>query len=117
MGEKYFSDIEGYKDLFIEVSDAWLMKEVKEMADADEVTYFEYFNKKVDAMYLRDSEGVEFTNPKTFSVADVDNFDVSLAGFIGSILSTHIRRRKSLGGLSVRTLPVGSVGVEQTKKK
>lgn len=117
MGQKYYSDVEGYADLFIEVSDQWLMREVKALADAGEEEYFSIFNQKVEAMFLRDTVGKEFTNPRTFAPDDVLDFDVALAGFVGSVLTTHVRRRKSLGGLSVRTSQVGSDGVGLTTKK
>lgn len=108
MSEKYFSQLEGYTDCFIEVSDKWTMKEVRKMTDADGEEYFEMFNGKVDAMLLRDVEGKEFTNPKTFKPEDLDEFDISMVGFVGSILSTHVAKRKRLGGLSVKTLQAGS---------
>lgn len=116
MGEKYFCEMEGYTDCFVEVTDKWTMKELREMVDGDEKTYFSYINSKVEAMLLRDTTGKEFTNPKEFTADDVGEFDVFVAGFIGSVLPLHVRKRKSLGGMSVRTLQAGSGGVEQAKK-
>jgi hypothetical protein len=117
LGEKYFSEMEEYKDCFIEVSDKWTMKEVRELTDGDEKVYFDYFHKKVDTMFLRDEDGKEFTNPHDITTEDLENFNVSLVGFFGSILSLHIRRRKSLGGLNVRALSLTDVSETQAKKK
>lgn len=108
MSEKYYSEEPGFEDCFIEVSDNWTMKEVKAMGAADEVEYFEIFNKKVESMYLKDTLGVEWTNPKTFKPADVEEFDLILAGFIGTVLPLHCRRRKNLGGANVRLSSSGS---------
>ena len=95
MSEKYYSEEEGYKDCFIEVTDAWTMKEVRAMGNAGEEEYFEIFNKKVESMFLRDSNGVEWTNPRNFKPEDVEDFDIVLAGFIGTVLPMHCRRRKT----------------------
>ncbi len=116
MGTKYFCELEEYADCFVEVSDKWTMKELREMVDGDETAYFSYINSKVESMLLRDTTGKEFTNPKDFKPEDVNDFDIFVAGFVGSVLPTHVRKRKSLGGMSVRTLPVGLGGGEPTKK-
>jgi hypothetical protein len=100
--EKYFSQIEGYEDCFVEVSDKWNVKEMRELADSEEKQYFELFKTKVVAMFLKDENGKEFTNPREFVPEDLLNFDVSIAGFIGSILPIHVRKRRNLGGMSVR---------------
>lgn len=115
MGVKYFSEEPGFEENFVEVVDSWTMKEVREMGDANEEQYFEIFRKKVESMYLKDNAGKEFTNPKTFNIVDVDDFDIALAGFIGSVLAIHCRRRKGLGGLNVRTLSSGSDTAKTTK--
>ncbi len=117
MGEKYFSELVGYTDCFIEVSDNWTMKEVRELTDGDEKVYFEYFHKKVDAMFLKDADGKEFTNPREITTEDLENFNVSLVGFFGGILSLHIRRRKSLGNMNVRASSLTDASETQLKKK
>lgn len=115
MSEKYFSEEVGYKDCFIEVTDNWTMKEVRAMGEADENEYFDIFNRKVESMYLKDSTGREFTNPKVFRPEDVEDFDIAMAGFIGSILPIHCRRRKGLGGMNVRASSSGSDTAKTTK--
>jgi hypothetical protein len=102
MGQKYFCDIEGNEDIFIEVTDAWTVKEMRALADSEEKEYFEIFQKKVEAMHLRDVSGNVFTNPKDFNLDILENFDVAVAGFIGSILPIHVRKRRNLGGMKVR---------------
>jgi hypothetical protein len=116
MGEKYFSEMDDYKDCFIEVSDNWTMKEVRELTDGDEKVYFDFFHKKVDSMLLRDVDGVEITNPREVTDALLENCNVTLIGFFGGILSLHIRRRKSLGNLNVRASSLGVDSITQTKK-
>ena len=117
MGEKYFSGLEGYEDCFIEVSDNWTMREVRDLTDGGEVEYFDFFHKKVDSMLLKDSTGKEFTNPREITVEDMDDFNVALVGFFGGILSNHVRRRKSLGNLNVLPSSLGKESTTQAKKK
>jgi len=119
MGEKYFSDVEGFTDCFIEVSDNWTVKEMKELSESEEDGYFSLFNRKVDTMFLRDIENKEFTNPREFTSEDLENFDVVMAGFVGSILPIHVRRRRNLGGLGVRPSSTGSdlIGSPKNSKK
>lgn len=117
MSEKYFSETEGFTDNFIEVSDSWTMKEVRELTDGDENEYFRFFRSKVTSMLLRDETGKEFTNPKEITKEDLDEFNISLIGFFGSSLSLHVRRRKALGGANVRTSSLGTDTAQQAKKK
>lgn len=117
MGEKYFSDLEGYEDLFIEVTDKWTVKEMRALADSNEEEYFELFHKKVDAMFLKDADGKEFTNPREIKPEDMENFDVAVGGFIGSILVIHVRKRRNLGGMSVRPLLPSKDGQSSPKAK
>lgn len=116
MGEKYFSEVDGYKECFIEVSDNWTMREVRELTDGNEEVYFDYFRKKVDTMLLKDADGKELTNPREVTVEILENCNVSLVGFFGSILSLHIRRLKSLGGMNVRASSLTTDLQTQTKK-
>ncbi len=99
---KYFCEVEGYDECYIDVVDSWTMKELRALTDSDDKEYFEIFKKKVDSMLLKDSDGNELRDPKKIDDAFIENVDVSLAGFIGSVLALHVRQRKSLGGMSVR---------------
>lgn len=117
MGEKYFSGVAGFEDCFIEVSDSWTMKEVRELTDSGEEQYFDFFRKKVESMFLRDSAGREFTNPREIKATDMDDFDIALIGFFGGILSLHVRKRKSLGNLNVLQSSLMQGSSTQTKTK
>jgi len=110
MSQQYFSELEEYKDCYITVSDKWTVKEMRELADSDEKDYFKIFTRKVEGMLLRDSEGTEFRNPADLTGESLENFDVSMAGFIGSILPIHVRKRRNLGGLNVRPSSTSSGG-------
>jgi len=99
---KYFSEIEGYEDCFVDVVDKWTMKELKALTASDDAEYFEIFRSKVNGLLLRDADGVELRDVKQFNEEFVENLDVAMAGFIGGVLPMHVRQRKSLGGLSVR---------------
>ena len=92
------------------------MREVKALVASDGPEYFEFFKTKVVAMRLRDVNGVEYTNPKTFSEDDMLDFDMTMVGFVGSVLSIHAVKRKQLGGLSVRPSSGGSATEAQAQK-
>ena len=115
--EKYYSELEDFKDCFIEVTDKWTVKEMRALADSEEEEYFNLFHSKVIAMFLRDADGKEFTNPREIAPTDLENFDVSIAGFIGSILPIHVRKRRNLGGLSVRPSSTSKDGQDSLKNK
>jgi hypothetical protein len=117
MGEKYFSKMDGFEDCYIEVDDKWTVKEMRDLAKSEDEDYFRIFNKKVTAMLLRDSDGTEYTNPKTLTPENFENFDVALAGFVGSILPIHVRNRRNLGGLNVRPSSTSKDGPDSHKNK
>jgi hypothetical protein len=117
MSQQYFSELEGYTDCFITVTDKWTVKEMRSLADSEEKEYFEIFQKKVEGMLLRDADGVELRNPAELDGAALENFDVSLAGFVGSILPLHVRRRRNLGGMNVRPLSTSKDGEGSQKNK
>ena len=103
-----------YKDCFVDVSEVWTMKELKDLAIAEGDKYFEIFRKKVDAILLRDVNGVEIRDVNQLTEDFMENIDVAMAGFLGTVLVNHIRERRSLGGLSVR---LSSTGSELTNQK
>ncbi len=102
MSQQYFSELEGYTDCFITVTDKWTVKEMRALADSDEGGYFTIFKNKVEGMLVKDADGVELRDPTGLTGEALENFDVAMAGFIGSILPLHVRKRRNLGGLNVR---------------
>lgn len=117
MGEKYFSEMEGYEDCFIEVTDRWTVKEMRALAESEEKEYFDLFGRKVESMLLKDADGKEFTNPREITPTDLENFDVALGGFMGSILPIHVRKRRNLGGMNVRPSSTSKDGQGSPKSK
>lgn len=117
MGQQYFSELEEYKDCFITVTDKWTVKEMRSLADSNEKEYFEIFRNKVEGVFLKDSDGVEYRDPAALTEEALENFDVALAGFVGSILPLHVRKRRNLGGLNVRPSSTSSGGDGSQKNK
>lgn len=113
---KYYSEIEGYEDCYVDVVDKWTMKELKELTASDEQEYFDLFRRKVSAILLRDIDGNELRDITQLNDEFVENLDVIMAGFIGTVLAMHVRQRRSLGGLSVRQSSTTSE-LTATKKK
>ena len=113
---KYYSEIEGYEDCYVDVVDKWTMKELKELTASGESEYFELFRRKVSAIYLKDIDGNELRDITKLDDEFIENLDVIMAGFIGTVLAMHVRQRRSLGGMSVRQSSSTSE-VAATKKK
>lgn len=112
---KYYSEIEGYEDCYVEVVDKWSMKELRKLTESDETNYFDLFREKTDSILIRDIEGNELRDINKFDEEFAENLDVAMAGFIGGVLATHVRNRRSLGGLSVR--PSSTISEQLAKKK
>jgi len=91
---KYFSEIEGYEDCFVDVVDKWTMKELKELTESDDEQYFEIFRRKVTSLLLRDADGVELRDITQFNAEFVENLDVAMAGFIGGVLPPQNKRQR-----------------------
>lgn len=117
MSQQYFSELEGYTDCFITVTDKWTVKEMRALADSDEASYFAIFKNKVEGLFVKDADGTEFRDPTALTAEVLENFDVAIAGFIGSILPLHVRKRRNLGGLNVRLSSTSNAsdGSHQTK--
>ena len=47
----------------------------------------------------------------------LENFDVAMAGFVGSILPLHVRKRRNLGGVNVRLSSTSSASDGSHKTK
>lgn len=110
---KYYMSFGDYKDCFVDVSEVWTMKELKELASSDGDKYFEMFRKKVDGILVRDVNGLEIRDVNQLTEEFMENIDVAMAGFLGTVLVNHIRERRSLGGLSVRPSSTGSESINQ----
>lgn len=106
---RYHCKAEGFEKCWLEVKDSWTMKEVRDLVAAnDDETYFKIFADKVTAMYLEDSCGEVFTDPKEFGNDQLEQFDVTVAGFLGNTLPLHVERRRQLGKWSATLLSDGS---------
>jgi hypothetical protein len=112
---KYFVDFPGYTDCYIDVEEQWTLKELNELVATDEDNYFDVLRKKTLGIFLRDVDGNELRDVKKLDKDFVENIDVILAGFLGTVLVRHVRDRRSLGGLSV--LPQSSTLERPTVKK
>lgn len=105
---KYYMELSGFEDLFVEVEDAWTMKELKEVTSADGEQYFVILRRKIVSLLIRDAEGKEIRDKNELTEDFIENVDVAVAGFLGTVLIKHIRDRRSLGGASVHPLSTGS---------
>ena len=77
------------------------MKELRELTASTEEDYFSLFKRKVTSILIRDSDGNELRDVTKLDDEFIDNIDVVMAGFLGTVLAMHVRERRSLGGLSV----------------
>lgn len=112
---RYFIDFPEYTDCFVEVAEQWTLKEVNELAASDEESYFDILRRKTLSILLRDVNGLELRDVSKLNKDFIENIDVAVAGFLGTVLVKHVRDRRSLGGSSV--LPQSSTSERQTVKK
>jgi hypothetical protein len=112
---KYFSNVEGYEDCFVDVVDKWTMKELRELTASNETDYFSLFKRKVTSILIKDIDGNELRDITKLDDSFIENIDVVMAGFLGTVLAMHVRERRSLGGLSVRQS--STISEQQTTKK
>lgn len=105
---KYYLEFDDYKDCFVEVADKWTMKEVKALTSSTEENYFDIFKKKVESIFIKDVNGKELRDVNMINDDFLDNVDIAVVGFLGTVLVRHVRDRRSLGGMSVRPLSTTS---------
>ena len=104
---RLYCDIDGLDKNWIEISDAWTRREYKDMVDAESAEFFDILHAKATACHIETSGGV-IEDPADITEDSIDDVDMRLVGFIGSVLVSACVRLRSLGNASARASSDGT---------
>ena len=103
---KFFCDVPGLEENWVEISDSWRRSEAERLQSpdlyADFDQYWAFFTSKVKACHIVDADGniadtVDQITPEFYA-----NVDQRLAGFLGGVLSHASRELMRLGNRAAR---------------
>lgn len=103
----------GFEETWVEVSDRWTRREFKAMVDAGGAEWLEMFHDKVTACHIQAS-GEAITDPAAVTEDALDDVDMQVLGFLGTVLLEAVAHLRSLGFMSGR---VSSDSNAKTKTK
>jgi len=110
---RYYCDMDGLGDNWIEVSPSWTRREVREMHEAEGPEFMDIWRRKVTACHLEKQDGEPITDPSIVTEDVLDDLDLRLLGFVGGVLSQATLDLRTLGNVSGR---LSSNGKEPTMK-
>ena len=113
---RYECGIEGLEANWVDVSDAWTRRESREAMDADEDATLEILRHKLTGCHLETTLG-PIDDPALLTVEALDEMDVRIVRFLGTVLMQAIRHTASLGNLSGRLSSNGAGGAAAPKKR
>ena len=100
---RLFCDIDGFTDNWVEVSDTWTRREVRDYYSKSTLAHeVGWWNKKFMACHLIDAEGVLFDDPKALTADALEDMDERLCGFVSGLIGNTIARLRNLGNASTR---------------
>lgn len=102
-------DIAGLEANWVDVSDVWTRREFKALVGTDGGELIEMLHDKITACNIETADGA-ITDPAEITESSMDDMDLRLVGFIGSVLVTACMRLRELGNVSGR---VSSSGTEK----
>lgn len=118
---KFKPEIEGLEHCFVEISEKWTRAEIRELTSKDdEDTILKYLGAKLQGCHLE--RGIEGADPITspeelLSEEGLDQLDLRLLDFVGTVLMQAPAILRSLGPLSGRLLSPGSAESRPDPKK
>jgi hypothetical protein len=98
---RLYCDIEGLQDNWVDVADAWTRKEFRQMVESDGADFLEMFHAKVTGCHI-ESGDESIDDPAGITEDALDDIDMRLVGFLGSVLVTACVGLRSLGNVSAR---------------
>lgn len=105
---------EGFEGTWVEVSDRWTRREFKELLDSEGDDWLETFHVKVDACNI-ETDGEPITDPAMVTEDTLDDVDMQVLGFLGTVLFEAAAHLRSLGFMSGRISLNGSAETTTNK--
>ena len=91
----------GYEGTWVDVSSKWTRREFKAMVDSDADEWLELFHVKVEACHIETS-GDPIEDPSAVNEESLDDVDMQVLGFLGTVLLEAAAHLRSLGFMSGR---------------
>ena len=114
MAVRFDVNIEGLGHCWVEVSESWTRREVHELNDANEEQLLAYLQRKLTACHLERPGQEPLTNPAQIDAEAIDEIDLRLIDFLGTVLVQATAHLRSLGPLAGRLLSNGSGSSTET---
>lgn len=116
MARRYFCDIEGLTENWVDVSEVWTRREYDLVFEAAyQENWMEWFGKKATACHIVAGE-VVLTDPAVLNDETLADADLRLWGFLGGVLVRAAWELKNLGNASGRLLSGTNGAVATTKR-
>lgn len=103
--------VAGYDEVWVEIDPRFTRRDVTTILDAEEDALLEQIRRRVTACHIPLEDGTVIDNADDLTGARLEEADLVVIGWLGSLLPTVIGTRRTLGNASVR-LSSGSNGNE-----
>lgn len=108
---KFHPEIEGLEHCWVEIDERWTRREVRELMERDdEETIVNFLRKKVTGCHLERGDGQPAVTTTDELIANIDDIDLRLVDFLGTVLIQAAAILRTLGNLSGRLGSPGSAG-------
>lgn len=106
---RLYCDIEGLRDNWVDVADAWTRNELRAMLDAEGAEFLDILHAKLEACHIEAGELGVITDPNDITEEAInENIDLRVGRFLGSAMVTACGVLSSLGNASARVLSNGT---------
>lgn len=106
---RFHPEIEGLTHCWVEIEDRWTRREVRELMERDdEATMVKFLRAKVTGCHLERGDGQPPVTTTDELIANLDDLDLRLIDFIGTVLIQAAAILRTLGNLSGRLGSPGS---------
>lgn len=113
MTVKVFSELEEYRSCYVEVGDAWTVRELNALYESRE-RWIEMWRRKVVGCHIETGDGEVLSDPEQV-IAHFDDLDVRLARFVNTSLAAAVDHLATLGGMQ-RRVSSGAGGTPATTR-
>ncbi len=117
MALRYYCDIPGLEDNWVEVSEVWTLREVRAMLAATGDEYYDLLHGKIEACHIERLGGEAITDPADITDEALEDVDLRLVDFLGGALPRAVEHLRSLGPTSGRLQSNGAGKAAARKKR
>lgn len=108
---RFHPEIEGLTHCWVEIEERWTRREVRELMERDdESTIVKFLRSKVTGCHLERGDGQPPVTTTDELITNIDDLDLRLVDFLGTVLIQAAAILRTLGNLSGRLGSPGSAG-------